>query len=135
MEKFRDEGIHVTSGPTILRCKGSCGGSSHKYVSIVQHHQCRQCKQVVCWLWSAKVGDDEHCLSCYLLQHVLPEAESGVWVDTSRSASSVRTDLKDKYHFDHANDLSITEVEDVWEAYAISPPSPKTSDVSSQNII
>ena len=38
---------------------------------------------------------------------------------TLRNISSMRDDLKNKYNFDHANDLTIEEVEDAWEAYAI----------------
>ena len=78
-----------------------------------------QCKQVVCHLCSAIVEDKEHCLPRYLLQSVLPDAKSVTGVDTSRSISSMRTELKNKFYFDHANDLTIEEVEDVWEAYSI----------------
>ena len=52
LEEFRDERTEISRGPSMLKCKGSCGGSSHNFLSAVKHHQCGSANRlsVICVL-------------------------------------------------------------------------------------
>lgn len=123
LEQFKSPTTVIEEGPEILKCKGSCCNSSHNFLAAVTHHTCPVCKEIVCNLCCAKLdtGDKKkkipHCQECYLMESVLPGGATAM--EAELTISQMREELKNRYNFDHADQLSIDAVEDLYVEYTL----------------
>ena len=81
----------------------------------VNHQPCAASKSAVCHLCSTTAKDETYCLPCYLTESLLLE----IPVALTGTIVFMREELKIKWNFDHVEGLSIKEIQDAWEAYAI----------------
>ena len=116
LEEFKADATLTDKGPGIPQCKGSYTNSLHSFLAAVTHHSCAGCDETVCCVCSASIDKKEYCLSCYIVESILPGGEE---VSSLMNISAMRDELKVKCNFDRVEMLSIKEVEEAWDAHAL----------------
>jgi len=125
LEQFKSSATVIDDGPEVKRCKGSCCNSAHNFLAAVTHHTCPVCKEIVCKLCCGNVDTETngkkkavpHCQECRLMESVLPGGAAAM--EGEMTISQMREELKNKYNFDHADQLSIDAVEELYVEYTL----------------
>ena len=100
---------NIFAGPAIAKCKG-VGERSHLFLQVEGAKICFKCSETVCQSCHGDVAGQAHCLSCLAGESVVPKTGTS----DSKTIAEMRKELMaDK--FDGAKDLTVDEVEDVYE--------------------
>ena len=116
LEEFKGKGTVITEdGPRMKACCG-VGDSSHKFLSAAGYEECQSCGRVVCRSCQGKAdhqdddGQDIYCLGCYAVNALVPGGEEV----RATTISDMRNELQNVYDVERAEELTVTEVQDLY---------------------
>lgn len=117
LHEFKCDGTVIGDRPSVIECKGCLtnGSARHKFLGAETYYICKDCKACVCEYCSQSDGKEHRCLRCHVIEALLP----GVNLNEIMTVTQMREELKDKYSSDGVANLSIEEVEEIWEQHAL----------------
>ncbi len=87
-------------------------------VAAETNHKCKDCGSQICVFCCLASNDNKYrCFGCYIAKAMLPCTNRDDRENVQINA--MQFELKDKYGFDHIDELTAQEVVDIWEAHAL----------------
>ena len=120
LEEFKSASTTIVDGPAVIECKGcyADGSARHKFLKAEMHMACTDCSATFCQFCCQQSDGNKNeyrCFGCHVLEDLLP----GENLNNLLSVAQMRKELKDKYNFDKVEDLSATEVQEIWDAHSL----------------
>ena len=110
-----DNTIIDEDGPDIMECAG-VGDRSHIFLQSFGSRTCFSCNRICCCSCSEMLNDKPYCLQCYAAESMVPSECS----DFISRISEMRIALKERFNYPGAAELSITDVEEIYDSCLIS---------------
>ena len=110
LEEFSAPQTEIFDGPEIMECKG-IAACPHKFLKADGFDECTSCHGIVCMHCRGCLEDNIYCLSYYAAKLLVPSdtLEGGLQIQ------SMRHKLDAKWGVERAGDMTIEEVEDLYE--------------------
>ncbi|KAL7428460.1 hypothetical protein ACHAXH_002655 [Discostella pseudostelligera] len=110
-----DNTIIDDNSPIDMECAG-VGDRSHIFLQSFGSRTCFSCNRICCCSCSEMSNEKSYCLRCYAAESMVPSRDS----DYYSKISVMRTALTEQFNYPGTNDLSITDVEEVYESCLLS---------------
>jgi hypothetical protein len=104
-----------TNGPIVMDCTG-VGDRSHLFLQSFGSRTCFSCNRICCCSCSQILNDKSYCLQCFAAEAMVPSRDG----DYMSRISEMRTALTERFNYPGAKELSITDVEEVYDCCVLS---------------
>ena len=102
---------NIVDGPGISLCKG-VDDRSHRFLTDEGCKSCAHCGELSCVHCCGTTDDGKlYCLPCYATNAHIPLTGC----DESKTIAEMRQELKDRFNFDHVDQLLLDEVEGAYD--------------------
>lgn len=99
------------NGPIDMECVG-VGDRSHIFLQSFGSRTCFTCNRICCCSCSEISNEKSYCLQCYAAESMVPSRDG----DFFTKISEMRTVLIEQFNYPGVNELSITDVKEVYDS-------------------